>query len=30
MGSVKSAPDPNGDGVVNIFDMVFVIEQFSE
>lgn len=26
----EAAPDPNGDGVVNTLDLVFVIQQFSE
>ena len=28
-GFGKSAPDPNGDGAVNILDLVFVAQQFS-
>ena len=26
----KSTPDPNGDGVVNILDLVFVARHFSQ
>ena len=29
-GLGKSAPDPNGDGVVNILDLVFVAQQLSQ
>ena len=26
----KSDPDPNGDGIVNVLDLVFVAQQFSQ
>ena len=29
-GFGKSAPDPNGDGAVNILDLVFVASHFSK
>ena len=29
-GFGKSTPDPNGDGVVNILDLVFVAQAFSQ
>ena len=29
-GFGQSAPDPNGDGVVNVLDLVFVAQQFSQ